>query len=330
MKKTALLVAGAILAGTAVVYLFTKGTNKADDASPPEPHLTFAEPAAPVAVAEADDHLKPAPVHPEPKPAVAAQQATVTPPSAWSRLAEKYGPEKTALSARITSNITSVIDRGMELANTWATNSGSATVAEAASKQILRSATTQLGLSEDQQQQTSALIQNLIGKRMNAVTDLTSAMRTEPEQIMDMLLAGDALARGQITQQQYDEITLPTRTMLQNLSGFIMGQQPGATGIAQLVGDEATAAKLQAILTPEQQAKLTQIAATANERIQARRARNVNNPGLSIQNGQIPIMELDKLDQSVAAVQKMTEAAKLMMEGMKGLKEANPQTGARP
>ena len=92
----------------------------------------------------------------------------------------------------------------------------------------------------------------------------------------------------------------------------------------------STAAQLQAMLTPEQQAKLTEIAATANERIQARRARNVSNPGFSIQTGQIPVMELDKLDQSVAAVQKMTEAAKLMMEGMKCLKDSNPRTGTRP
>lgn len=35
-------------------------------------------------------------------------------------------------------------------------------------------------------------------------------------------------------------------------------------------------------------------------------------------------MELDRLDRSVASVKQMTEAARLMREAMKGLKEANP------
>lgn len=329
VKKLFFVLTVGIVTGAAVVFVLVRGPGSGREGTSADLSVYDAEPVVGESVAEMTPNQAPAPVAVPSQPVGLSSKPQESAPSAWARLAEKYGPEKTALSAKITSNITSVIDQGMELANTWAKNSGSTNIAEAATREILRSATTQLGLNEAQQQQAAVVIHDLISRRMNAVADLTSAMRAEPEQMMDLLLAGDAFARGLITQEQYDQITLPTRTLLQNLGGFITGQQPGATGIAQLVGDEAAAAQLQTILTPEQQATLTEIAAVANQRMQARRARN-NNSGFSIQNGQIPVMDLEKLDQSVASVQKLTEAAKLMTEGMKGLREANPQTGPRP
>ena len=329
MKNILLVLSVGVVVGAAAVFFLVRGPSSSLETPSTELGEAHSEAVASEPVVEAVDSQAPLAAAPRPQPVVVATPTATGPSSAWARLAEKYGPEKTALSAKITSNITSVIDQGMELANTWARNSGSTNVAEAATKEILRGATTQLGLNETQQQQAAVVIQDLIGRRMNAVADLTAAMRSEPEQIMDMLLAGDALARGLITQDQYNQITLPTRTMLQNLAGFVTGQHPGATGIAQLVGDETAAAQLQTILTPEQQARLAEIAAAANERMQARRARS-SNSGMFIQSGEIPVMDLERLDQSVASVQKMTEAARLMMEGMKGLREATPQAGSRP
>jgi hypothetical protein len=322
MNKTIILLAAGGLAGAALVYMAPKKSEKVTDLAESEPSSTILETPAPARHVEPARDSKPLPVQPPSIRVAEAPKAAPHPSSAWARLAEKYGPEKTCLSSKVTSNITSVIHDGVNLANTWAKNTGSGSVAEAATKEIMRNATTQLGLNETQQQQASGLIQSVIERRMNAITDLTSAMSSEPEQMMDMLLAGDALARNEITQAQYDQMTLPTRTMLRNIGNFMTGQS-GSGGLAQLMGDQATADQLNAILTPEQQTKLADFATQMTERAQARQQRG-NNSGMPFQMGQIPVMELDKLDQSVASMQKMTEAARLMMEGMKGLKDANP------
>jgi hypothetical protein len=321
MNKTIMLLAAGTLVGAALVYLVPGKSEKVTEPAQSELVSTAAEMPAPVTHAPPARSPRPVPAQPASIPVVESPKAD-HPSGAWARLAEKYGPEKTALSSKITSNITSVIHDGVNLANTWAKNTGSGSVAEAATKEIMRNATAQLGLNENQQQQASGLIQSVIERRMNAIGDLTSAMRSEPEQMMGMLLAGDSLARNEITQAQYDQMTLPTRTMLRNIGNFVTGQS-GSGGLAQLMGDQATADQLNAILTPEQQTKLAEFATQMTERAQARQQRG-SNSGMPFQSGQIPVMELDKLDQSVASMQKMTEAARLMMEGMKGLKDANP------
>jgi Spy/CpxP family protein refolding chaperone len=317
MNQKAILLVVGILAGVAVAVFVPKLMKSGDKPTQSEQTDVTANNTAPVV------ETTPTPA-PAPKPVVETKvrPATKTAPapvSAWARLAEKYGTEKTALSSKITSNLTSVINQGLELANTMATNSGSSSISEAASKGLLRNATTQLSLTEDQQQKAGAIIESAVNKRMSAVTDLTAAMGSEPEQIMELLLAGDALKQNQITQEEYDRITQNTRTMLQNMGGFV-GGRPGAS-MAQIFGDEETAAQFNSILTPEQQTKLTEITKKLAEQVQARQ-----NSGSPFQPGQIPVMELDKLDQSVASIQQMAQAAKMMMEAAKGLKDA----GATP
>jgi len=139
----------------------------------------------------------------------------------------------------------------------------------------------------------------------------------------DFGVAGDALARKEITQQEYDQMTMQTRTMLQNMSGFVGGR--GAGGASQMLADPETMSQINAILTPEQQTKLADLTAKITENMQAR-ADAQNRGGIPFQPGQIPVMELDRLDQSVAAMQQMTAAARQMMEAMRGLKDAATPT----
>jgi Spy/CpxP family protein refolding chaperone len=321
MNQRLILLAAAIVAGAATAYFLPKGTKPIDQVANSEVVKAASEPLEPPAAPE-DLHVpKPLSLAETPTRRIETPKVDPPPPSAWAKLAEKYGPEKTAVSSKITSNLTSLVNQGIELANTAARNSGSASVAEAATKEILRNASGRLGLTPEQQQQASTVIQTAVNKRMAAVTDLTSAMSSEPEQIMEMLLAGDALARNDITRDEYDRITLPTRTMLQNMAGFITGQ-PGSIGNSQVLMDSETAAQINAILTPEQQAKLAELTASMTQRMQERQNRQAGN-ATGFQPGQIPIMDLGKMDQAVASMQQMAAAARQMMEAMKGLKEAN-------
>jgi hypothetical protein len=320
-NRTWILLTAGLVAGIALALLLPRAfrhTPAAPEPTPPVP----SEASAPALASRAPKTPAPRPTPPAPAPSSVTPQAKVAPTSAWARLAEKYGPEKTALSGKITANLANVIDDGIDLANTAARNAGAASVAEAASRDAMRNLTNRLGLTAEQQQQASVLIQSAVSKRLGAVTELATAMRAEPEQLMETFLAGDALARKEISQDEYDQTTLATRTMLQNIGGFVAGR-PGAGGLAQILGDEKTAADLNALLTPEQQATLAEMTAKMAEQAQARQGRR-SNSDLTLQNGRIPVMELERLDQSVASIEQMAQAARLMMDAMKGLKDANP------
>jgi len=312
--------------GAALVYLVASKTGKTEAPAAAVPVASSTEAPAAGPGQGAPKAVVSAPVRQQASASAAAPGAAGT-QSAWARLEAKYGPQRTALSAKITTDLAEVIDTGMELASTGAQNSGSASVAEAASRGVLRRMTTQLGLSDEQRDKAAALIESAVTERVGAVTELAAAMRSEPEQMMELFLAGDALSRNEITQEEYDGITQQTRAMLQNLGGFVMGGG-AAGGGTQILGNEELAKQLNAILTPEQQGKLAEITARATEQAQARQARG-SNSGMPLQNGRIPVMDLDRMDQSIASVKKMEEAARLMMEAMKGLKDANPGAGVQ-
>ena len=115
--------------------------------------------------------------------------------------------------------------------------------------------------------------------------------------------------------------------MLKNVTSFLTGQ-PGAGGISQLMLDPTTATQLNAILTPDQQTKLAEMTAKLKQQIAAPQVDDANN-AFQFQLGQIPVMDLGRLDQSVSSMKQMADAAKLLMEAMKGIKDANSPGGTR-
>jgi hypothetical protein len=323
MNQKILFLAAGIIVGITTVYVLHINTRQASKSDPAESAASAYEETSAVVQASRARRAQSGPEQESVSPLPAATAAA--PLSAWARLAQKYGVEKTAASSNVTSNLTSLINEGIELANTAAQNSGSATLAEAASKQILRNASSQLGLSEEQHQQAAAVLESAVNRRLTSIEELTYAMSAEPEHLMEMLLAGDALARNQITQAEYDQMTLQTRAMLQQMTGFGVGRS-SRDPAAQFLLDPETTAQLNAILEPDQQVKLAEMTATLARQIEARQASQQQRTGLPFQLGEIPVMEIERLDQTVASMRQMTEAARLMMDAMKVMKEANPGT----
>jgi len=312
MNNRILFLIGGLAAGGAMVYFLPRPAAETSKAAGPAPAMAAATPSN----TTTEGGAKPAAATPVAKSAGAAT-------GAWAKLAEKYGAEKAKKAQKISADLGDVIDEGMELANVMAKSTGAATPAEAASKEALKNLAPQLGLDETQQEKASALIASAINDRMGAVTQLASAMRSDPEPMMEMFLAGDALSSGEMSQAEYDQITQPTRTMLANMGGFVLGR-PGANG--QLLGDEAFTSQMNGILTPDQQVKLTELTSQWTEQA-ATRGGGRDGGGLPFQNGQIPVMDLAKLDQSVGSVKKLAGAARIMMDAMQGLKDANPNLG---
>lgn len=313
MKSNLLVLAVGLLAGGALVLTFR---------APTQPGTVPAEPPNAVETAvstpEPQPARKPAPT-PEPQLVKVVKPAAVVTVSAWDRLAEKYGPEKTATSGRISSNLTSLIKGGMELAQTAARNSGSSNLTQMATKELLKGTTRQLGLTDAQQQALTPYIESAVSQRMAAATDFVNALATEPEPIMEMMLAGDALTHQLISQAQFDQTTQPTRAKLQQLSDFLLGHADTNNPMALI--DPAVADHLNAMLTPDQQTKLNQMLST----VVSQRIKGQNSPPFV--NGQLPPMDLNQLDSTVGSLKQMADAAQQMMDAAQKLKTLKQGTG---
>jgi hypothetical protein len=310
MNKQILFLTVGVATGGAAVYLLSRPT--ATDATIANDSKIVVESTAPKAVAAKNS-----------EPAITTKSSTevATPPksSAWSKLAERFGVEKTTKSNKITKDLADLMDDGMQMAETMAKNNGAGSMAELAGREAVKNLTEQLGLTEEQQAKAKELIQSSVDDRMKMVGELSGAMRSDPESMMELFLAGDARSRGEMTQEEYDTMTGPTRTMLENFSTLVMGN-PGGGG-NQIFGDEAFTSKLNQVLTPEQQTKLSGLVTEMAQQQGGNTGRR--NPGqMLFRDGALPVMELEKMDQTMTSVKQMASAAKVMMEAMKGLQDA--------
>ena len=238
------------------------------------------------------------------------------PESAWAKLTEKYGDGRTKLSKKVTEDISKVMDDAVELADMGSQLAGGKTASEMTATQAVNSLSSQLGLTDEQKAKATEIVKKRVTKRMDAMKELGSAMRDDPSAMMETILAGDAFSRGAISEEEYNAASGETLGLLRNVAGFGFGGPGG--GVSQL-SDPALASELQTMLTPEQQTQLATLVAQAQEKsAQA-------SPGkLPFQNGNLPAMDLEKLDQSIQSAQKMTGGIRAMMEGLKGLQEMNP------
>ncbi len=327
MKSQVLFLVLGVTAGSLAVYLSNRST-------PTAPEAEAATPAK-VAAAAAKE-AKPAAGGPTKKADAVVATTAPAPTGAWAKLSERFGQEKTAKSEKIAKNVAGIIDKGMEMASEMAKSSGADNVGAMAGKRAVEQLTSRLGLDPTQQASAATIIEKNVNDRMKTVQDLATAMRNEPEQMMEMVLAGDALARKEITQSEYDELTKPTRTMLQGVSQYVMG---GFTPGNNLSTDSALTQELGALLTPEQQAKFAEMtteweAQAADNKAGEGEAGGGGTRGggrrgpaqmMAFLNGNLPVMELDKMEQTVSSVSQMANAASIMMQAADQLRKAQKQ-----
>jgi hypothetical protein len=234
--------------------------------------------------------------------------------NAWAALKEKYGDGRTKLSKKVSEDMAGLLKDAVELADMGAKLGGAESAKELATRQATDSLTNQLGLSDEQKEKVSALVASRISERMDAVNELASAIEAEPTGMMETILAGDALSRGEMTQEEYDAVSADTLAVMRNVSGFALSGRGGND-----LSDPVLAEQLNSVLNAEQQTTLAGIVQKATERAQN------SNQQMPFQNGNLPVMELEKLDQTMLSAQKLTTGLRAMMEGFQGMKELNPQ-----
>lgn len=235
--------------------------------------------------------------------------------SSWAKLTEKYGDGKTKLSKKITQDMAGMLDDAMDLADMGAELGGATSARALASKQALDALTAKLGLTEEQKTKVADIVAERVGRRMDAVKELTTAMRDDPGGMMETILAGDAYSRKEITEEEYKQASEETLAVLKNVSGFALSGRGAGSDIT----DPLLAEQLRPVLGTDQQKQLDDLMQQA----EAAKA-NSSRQEMPFQNGNLPAMELEKLDQTMASAQKLTTGLKAMMEGFKGLKSANP------
>jgi len=310
-KRFALIVVAVlVLAGAAVFALRPPGAVKKQAKSDPAASSQQASAPADAATTSA-------------APGAADSKSGPRDAGAWTKLTEKYGGSRTSLSKKVTTDLADVLDESLELADMGAQMGGAESAAEAASKGMVSGLVTQLGLTEEQQAKATELVQGAVAKRFAAVKELTGAMRDDPSAMMEMFLAGDATSRNEMTQAEYDEITGGTRQMLQNVGGFVLGRSPDRLG-GPLLGDDDFTSQLAAILTPEQQEQLTKYAAEMAAKQEARAGNNQ----LPLQGGAIPVMDIEKLEATIASAKQMAGGLRQVMEGFQTMKQNTQQPPA--
>lgn len=232
---------------------------------------------------------------------------------AWAKLTEKYGDGRTKLSNKVTKDMSGLLKDAMSLADMGAELGGAESAKALAIKQTTDALAARLGLTEEQKAKVAGLVEARVSERMDAVTELANAMEQSPEGMMETILAGDALSRGEITQAEYDEISADTLSVMRNVSGFALSGRGGSD-----LSDPLLANQLNAVLDTNQQQQLAELVQKATDRAQN------SNQQMPFQNGNLPVMELEKLDQTMMSAQKLTTGIKAMMEGFKGMKDLAP------
>lgn len=313
-RKLAWILAGALMLAAVVVFALRAGSGRrqADAAAPPP-----ARPAAAPATQGA------APTRGDAAAAASAAKSRPRTQGSWPELAAKYGGSRTNLAKKVATDLADVLDQSLELADMGARMGGSTSAADAASKAMMRGLARRLNLTEDQQAQAGELVRGAVEKRLAAVKDLASSMHGDPGAMMEMFLAGDATARNEMTREEYDEVTGETRQMLEDVGGFVLGRTPDRLG-APLVGDQQFNQQLADILTAEQQQQLSAYTAEQAAEQAARQENRAERPGLPLQDGSIPAMELEQLDQAVTSAKQMAGGMHQVLEGLQNLQQNQP------
>lgn len=228
-------------------------------------------------------------------------------------LTEKYGDGRTKLSKKIALDMAGLMKDALELADLGAAMGGSASAKDLAIKQTTDALATRLKLTEEQKAEVKGIVEKRIENRIAAANDLAAALEKDPSAMMETILAGDAFKRGEITQEEYDATSKETLDSMKQVSGLALSGRGGSD-----LSDAVLADQLGPILNPDQQQQLGGIVDKAAE------APTNNTAQMPLQNGNLPAMELEKLDQAVVNAKKFTTGLKSVMEGVQGMKELTP------
>ena len=223
----------------------------------------------------------------------------------------KYGDARTNLSKHVATNLISLLEDAVEMGEMAA--SGEMGNAFGGPRNGLRMGlgplNDQLKLTEEQQDKAAKIYQDYQKRELVKSKEAIERLKKDPTALMQLMLASDAHSRGEMPQEEYDQLQASTA---EDLKGTINPLDRNNYRGGQPLRDEAFVSELQTILDPTQAETLSAAAAAQPK------------AGDDRSMGNLPSMELEKMDQTVASAKKMTTGLKSMMEGMGGLQDLGP------
>lgn len=230
-------------------------------------------------------------------------------------LAAKYGEARTNLSKHVTSNVISLMQDAIEIGEMVGSGqAGGPFGGEGRVRMGLGRVYNELQLNEDQKTRVAEIHSEFQKRELQRSKDAVARLEKDPVPLMRMMLASDALARGEMTEQEYKELQTASG---KDLEGVVNPLDERSFRGGRPLNDEAFVRDLKAVLEPEQAAKLDESIAQSEQDAPAESPERGNFSAL-------PAMELEKLDSTIESVKKLTTGFKSVMEGFGGLQDLGP------
>ena len=230
-------------------------------------------------------------------------------------LATKYGESRTNLSKAVSGNVVSLLEDAIAMGEMATSGQMGAMMGggRGAMRMGLGGLYRDLQLSEEQQQRAGEIFSGYQKRQMERSKAAVENLKKDPTPLMQLMLASDAKARGEIDDEEYQRLQTESA---KDLSGVINPLDERSMRGGSPLADPAFVDEFKGILDPEQSDKL-------QAAIVERAARD-NGPVEEGNIANIPGMELEKLDSTIASVKKVTTGIKSMMEGFGGLQDLGP------
>jgi len=231
-------------------------------------------------------------------------------------LASKYGESRTNLSKHITSNVISLLEDTVQMGEM--ATSGKLAGAFGGQAGALRMGLGQVGndlkLTDEQREKASALYAEFQKRQLANSKDAIERLKKDPTSLMQLMLASDAFARGDIDEAEYKRLQAASG---EELGGVLSPLDERNFRGGRPLQDEAFLKDFKAILDP---AQIETLQASVQQPAAGDGATPAAEGGIT----NLPSMELEKLDTTIESVKKLTTGIKSMMEGFGGLQDLGP------
>jgi hypothetical protein len=257
-------------------------------------------------------------------PARSAERSKTRPAPANADLVAKYGEARTNLSKHVSTNIVSIMEDAVQMGEMMTSGQAGAFGGGGLGRALGRLGR-DLELTPEQREKADALVKEFQQRQTERSRAAVARLKQDPTALMKLMLASDASARGEMSDEEYKSLQADAG---KDLTGVINPLDRKNMGGGSALNDPDFVSGFKAILDPTQSEKLD---ATMTQR-QAEASADPNAVA-GVDEGNIaglPKMELEKLDTSITSALKITTGIKTMMDGFGGLRDVMPPQPAQP
>ncbi|MCF7675063.1 MAG: hypothetical protein K9N23_02190 [Akkermansiaceae bacterium] len=235
-------------------------------------------------------------------------------------LVDQYGESRTKLAAAVSDNVIAVLTDATEIGEKALAGMATGPFGSRnAMRMGLGRLSNDLKLTEEQQEKATAAYQAFQRRELERSKASIAKLKQNPSTLMRLMLASDASARGDMSDEEYQQLQASTG---EELKGVLNPLDEKNFRGGKPLRDETFVDEFKTVLDPEQSQLFEE--EMANQAAQPAPDPNAGN----ISN--IPKMDLEKMDQTITSVRKMTIGFKSLIEGMGGLQDLRPPTEPQP